>query len=148
MLLPFAALRAQRPAAADQPARILEQLTARYPCPVPVPAAWAVGDSSLATQPRCALVAASVAALRTAARDSVALPHIDLSRIVCVRVHVFTFRDPQTERIASDYWSVEFYSNNQSNARAVISRQTGRIRVGLLSNEFGYSAAQMCRPAS
>ena len=142
--LPLAPLSGQ--ATAQARARIPSQFVARFPCPTPIPHAWGVADSTLATQPRCALVAAAVHAFRRSIAQSPLLRDIALSKVACIRVQRMTLRDPNTERVVADNWLVSFYSDGQSDFEVPIDPRTGKGRPFRSPREFGFSTRELCAP--
>ena len=123
---------------------VSRQIVARFPCPAPIPAAWGVADSTLASQPRCALVAAAVVAFNRSIARSPRLRRVAWRKVACTSVQRMTFRDPQTDRVVSDKWLVTFYSDSQPDVSVALDPQTGTGRASPSLKEFGYTAREIC----
>ena len=116
----------------------------RFACPRAIPDSWTAGDSTLGAKPRCALVVAAVAAINRAAPLTPALQTITLEHVACVRVDRITLRNPDRERIVSDTWLVEFYSDDQADVAVSLNPVTGTGRAFINQREFNASSRELC----
>ena len=140
--LPLAVLSAQRPSSAAT--AIPSRIQRRFPCPAAIPASWGVADSTLAHAPRCALVAAAVHAVNASVARNPRLRNVSLARVGCIKIQRMTFRNPGNERVVSDQWLVDFYSDGQPDLTVSIDPTSGDGRAFISKREFDYSTRQLC----
>jgi hypothetical protein len=133
--------------AVSDSAGVPESLVRTYPCPNSVPSAWTVVDPSLGHGPRCSLVQAAAHELRSAGAIDSVLARVDPAGIACVRVYRWRFRDARTDSVSSDYWTVEFYSDQQPDVVVRVDPVTGATRAAAGNREFGASTRQLCAAA-
>jgi hypothetical protein len=93
-------------------------------------------------------VAAAVAAVRAGAHEDITLADIRLARVACVRLRRIQLRDPGTDSVITDHWSVEFYSDGQPDVVATVHPETGAARAAVAPREFGYSTQELCARAT
>jgi hypothetical protein len=123
-------------------------LVSRYPCPSSRPATWTSADTSLGHGARCSLVEAAAHQVRSSSTTDSVLARVNLSTVTCVQVHRWSFRDASTDSLASDYWTVEFYSDSQPDALVRVDPLTGEARASVGNREFGSSTRQLCAAAT
>ena len=120
---------------------VMRQIVYRTPCPMVVPAAWSLVDSTLGRSPRCSLVEAAARAITQyhqlrAPRAGPADPWNPL----CVRVVVG--RNTGTTGLPGD-WLVLFDLSPDYTANVVIDRQTGDV--GAVRVSYGQPAENIPR---
>jgi hypothetical protein len=117
----------------------------RFPGPRQIPSSWTRADATLGQSPRCALVVAAVRAIETSARTDPDLRRVSISRASCIRVWRTTLRNPHSNRIVSDNWSVELLSDGQADVSVTLDPRTGAGHAGLRPREFSNATEELCR---
>lgn len=109
---------------------VMRQVAYRAPCPVPVPKAWTVVDSTLGTGLRCSLVEAAVRALEIELQRRPAVgPRGDPRHPLCVRVVV---RNNTGSTGLPGDWLVVFDLAADLPAYVMIDRQEGSVVFGMV----------------
>jgi hypothetical protein len=109
---------------------VMRQVAFRAPCPVPVPRAWTLMDSTLGSGPRCSLVERAVRALEIELQRRPALRERgDPRHPLCVRVVVRN--NTGTTGLPGD-WLVVFDLAADLPAYVMIDRQEGSVVLGIV----------------
>jgi hypothetical protein len=126
---------------------VSETIRRRFPCPRQIPAAWTRADATLGQFPRCALVVAALQANERSTASIPFLPRVSLSQATCIRVRRITLRNPDSNRVVSDNWAVEFYSDGQPDVLVTLDPRTGTGHTNVSPRDFNYSTQELCAPA-
>jgi hypothetical protein len=114
-------------------------VSARYPCPSPVPAGWILADPTNGNGFRCSLI---VAAMRTAADILMGrrITAFDLNQVLCVTLTEIK-RSPEIAPL----WHVAIYTDSLRGIRAYIdSKGQADVLVGVY---FDMPVSEACKAA-